>query len=215
MDNFYLYGASGHGKVIAEIVEAMGYEIAGFVDANKEINELLDYTVVHEVPEDATSLLISIGYNDVRKRLSLQHSDLEYKTLIHPNAAISTRSSVKEGTVIMAGVSINSDVEIGKHCIINTNASIDHDCRIEDYVHIAPNASLGGNVTVGEGTHVGLGASVIQGITIGKWAVIGAGAVIIRDVPDGVTIVGNPGRILEVEEPIEEGVDEVSKSVRL
>lgn len=204
MDNFYLYGASGHGKVIVEIAESLGYKIAGFIDANKELKQLLDYKIVHELPEDAISMLISIGYNEIRKRITLEHPEIEYKTLIHPNAAISTRSFTKEGTVIMAGVSINSDVEIGKHCIINTNASIDHDCIIEDYVHISPNASLGGNVTVGEGTHVGLGASVIQGITIGKWCTIGAGSVIIRDVPDGVTIVGNPGRILEeVESEVE------------
>lgn len=207
MDNFYLYGASGHGKVIAEIAEVLGFKITGFVDANKDLKQILDYKVVHEVPDNATSIVISIGYNNIRKRITLEHPDLEYKTLIHPNAAISTRSFVKEGTVVMAGVTVNSDVEIGKHCIINTNASIDHDCIIGDYVHISPNASLGGNVTVGEGTHVGLGASVIQNITIGKWSTIGAGAVIIRDVPDGVTVVGNPGRILEeVESEVEEVV---------
>lgn len=58
----------------------------------------------------------------------------------------------------------------------------------------SPNAALAGDVKVGEGTHIGIGAQVIQGITIGKWCTIGAGAVIIKDVPDGVTVVGNPGR---------------------
>jgi acetyltransferase EpsM len=49
---------------------------------------------------------------------------------------------------------------------------------------------------VGEGTQVGIGASVLPGIRIGKWCTIGAGAAIIRDVPDGVTVVGVPGRIV-------------------
>ncbi len=51
---------------------------------------------------------------------------------------------------------------------------------------------------VGEGTHVGIGACVIQGIKIGKWATIGAGAVIIKDVPDGAVVVGNPAKIIKM-----------------
>ncbi|CAL43362.1 Putative acetyltransferase [Flavobacterium psychrophilum JIP02/86] len=45
---------------------------------------------------------------------------------------------------------------------------------------------------------MGIGASVIQGIKIGKWVTIGAGAVIIKDVPDFAVVVGNPGRIIKV-----------------
>jgi acetyltransferase-like isoleucine patch superfamily enzyme len=57
---------------------------------------------------------------------------------------------------------------------------------------------LAGNVTVGEGSHVGIGASVIQGVVIGKWTVIGAGAVVLNDVPDYAVVVGNPGKIIKV-----------------
>jgi acetyltransferase EpsM len=46
----------------------------------------------------------------------------------------------------------------------------------------------------------GIGVYAIQGIKIGKWCAIGAGIVIIRDVPDGATVVGNPGRIIKIEE---------------
>jgi acetyltransferase EpsM len=69
---------------------------------------------------------------------------------------------------------------------------------VADFVHISPNAALAGNVKVGEGTQVGIGACVMQNITIGKWATIGAGAVIIRDVPDYAVVVGNPGRIVRM-----------------
>ena len=40
-------------------------------------------------------------------------------------------------------------------------------------------------------------SSVIQGIKIGHNCQVGAGSVVTKDVPDGVTVVGNPARILK------------------
>jgi sugar O-acyltransferase (sialic acid O-acetyltransferase NeuD family) len=197
MKKLYLYGASGHGKVIAEIAEEIDFEIQAFIDADETKISILNYEIVHHIP-DVSYLIISIGNNNIRKKIAEENSELTYPILIHPSANISKRSTIKDGTVVMAGVSVNADVSIGKHCIINTNASIDHDCIIKDFVHISPNAALAGNVEVGEGTHIGIGACIIQGIKIGKWCTIGAGTVIIKDVSDGATVVGNPGRIIKI-----------------
>ena len=199
--SLYLYGASGHGKVIAEIADENGFEIQAFIDADETKTLILNYEVVHHIPTDVFNLIIAIGNNNIRKKIAEENSELTYPVLIHPSANISKRSIIKDGTVLMAGVSVNTDVYIGKHCIINTNASIDHDCIIEDFVHISPNAALAGNVEVGEGTHIGIGACIIQGIKIGKWCTIGAGTVIINDIPDGATVVGNPGRIIKIKSP--------------
>jgi len=196
----YLFGANGHGKVVSEIAELLDVTIAGIIDDAPVSNELFGYPIFSTIPNDYDELFISIGDNSIRKNIVSQNSNSNYPILIHPKAFISKRAKVGKGTVVMAGVSINSEVKIGKHCIINTNASIDHDCIIEDFVHISPNAALAGNVTVGEGTHVGVGASIIQGIRIGKWCTIGAGAVIIKDVLDGVTVVGNPGKIIKIKD---------------
>lgn len=196
MRNLYLYGASGHGKVIVEIAELLNQKVSGFIDANPNIITLLEYKVFTEIPTDTTTLLISIGNNALRKKIAEKHNAYSYQTLIHPQAIISSRAQIGIGSVVMGGVTMNSGTKIGKHCIINTNSSIDHDCLLADYVHISPNAALAGNVTVGEGTQIGIGACVKQNIKIGKWCTIGAGAVIIKDIPDGKTVVGNPGRFL-------------------
>lgn len=199
----YLYGAGGHGKVVIEIAELSGVQIAGLVDADPAINRLLGYPVSTVLPIDEEALFtISIGDNRTRKDIVLKLGRRKFQTLIHLNTAISSRSRLAEGTVVMAGATINTDASIGKHCIINTNASIDHDCCIDDFVHISPNATLAGNVTVGEGTSIGIGACVIQNIKIGKWCTIGAGTIVIRDVPDGATVVGNPGRVIKTETSI-------------
>src|SRR5690554_5050686 len=200
MDKIHLYGASGHGKVIAEIAEENGFEIRAFIDADETKTSILNYQIVDHIPADLSHLNISIGNNSIRKKIAEENSELTYPVLIHPSANISKRSIIKDGTVLMAGVSVNSNASIGKHCIINTNASIDHDCILEDFVHISPNAALAGNVEVGEGTHIGIGACIIQGIK-SKWCTIGAGTVIINDIPDGATVVGNPGRIIKIKSP--------------
>ncbi|MBW7871111.1 MAG: acetyltransferase [Flavobacteriia bacterium] len=192
----YLFGASGHGKVVAEIAEEHGLKIEAVIDEDSSKTQLLEYKVTQNLPEDHSEMLISIGNNQNRKKIAERYPNFNYIKLIHSGAHISKRAKIGEGTVIMAGAVINSETKIGKHCIINSNSVIEHECEIGDYVHISPGAALAGNVSVGEGSQIGIGASVIQGIKIGKWCIIGAGAVIIRDVPDGVTVVGNPGRII-------------------
>ena len=196
----YLIGASGHAKVIIEILEKMKFRIGGLQDANPDISNLLDYDVHQHLPKfynnKGDQVIITIGNNAIRKKIA-QANSYKYISAIHPSASISKRASIGVGTVVMAGVSINANVRIGKHSIINTNSSIDHDCILEDFVHVSPNAALAGNVTVGEGSHIGIGACIIQGVTIGKWSTIGAGTVIINNIPDGCTVVGNPGRIIK------------------
>lgn len=199
----YLYGAGGHAKVIADIMEGLGLSIKGVFDKDPSVKFIDNKYPLHlhlnstEI-DDNIRFVVGIGNNTIRKRLV--EGELIgniFATIIDRTAIVSKYAKIEEGTVVMPGVILNIDVKVGRHCIINTKASIDHDCIIADFVHISPNVSLAGNVVVGEGTHIGIGATVIQGIKIGKYCMIGAGAVIIRDVPDGVTVVGNPGRIIK------------------
>ena len=194
-----IFGASGHGKVIADLMLTGQQEVDFFLDDQPKVDSILGIPVFHTSqfqPKDDFQMLIGVGNNSIRKKLSQQFR-LKFAKGIHPSAILSPHHKVADGTVIMAGVIINPDVEVGKHCILNTSCIVEHDCKIEDYVHISPGVSLAGNVSVGEGAHIGIGSSVIQGIKIGKWATIGAGSVIIRDVPDYAVVVGNPGKIIK------------------
>lgn len=193
----YLFGASGHGKVIAAIAENSKIVIDGFIDSDPNKKEVAGYPVLNQIPEDRFNVIIAIGNNYIRKQIVTENVNFVYTILVSDVSNIMQRVAIGKGTVIMPGASVNVDVRIGEHCIVNTNASVDHDCVIENFVHLSPNVALAGNVTVGEGTHVGIGACIIQGVKIGKWCTIGAGAVIIKDVPDGCTVVGNPGKIIK------------------
>lgn len=195
-----LYGASGHGKVVMEILEESGI-IPSFIwdDAVKPpiwSLPVVKPSLISLSPEEK-EMIISIGDNSVRKKIAEKYKTVfEFKKAIHPSARISKTSKIGHGSVVMASVVINAEAVVGEHCIINTGAVIEHDCIVGSFAHISPNATLCGNVSVGEGTHVGAGAVIIPGVKIGKWCIIGAGSVIIRDVEDSTKIVGNPGRIV-------------------
>lgn len=188
-----LYGASGHAKVIIDILEANGQKIDFIVDDNPALTELLGYEVRRNTGE-YDEAIVSIGSCEIRKKVVEGLNVGKYATSVHPSAVVSPRATINEGTVVMQGAIVQSCAKIGKHCIVNTGASVDHDCEIGDFVHVAPHATVLGGVKVGEGSWIGAGAVVKQYITVGKNCMIGAGAVVLHDVPDGATVVGVPGK---------------------
>jgi acetyltransferase EpsM len=192
-----LYGASGHAKVVIDILKKTGNTIDLIIDDNRDIKKILGINVVQNknINLAKCEFIITVGKNETRKKIT-QNFNANYGIAIHPNTTIDPTVTIEKGTVIMAGTIINSSTIIGKHCIINTSSSIDHDCILNDFVHISPNATICGGITIGEGTHVGAGATIIPNLSIGKWCTIGAGAVVIKDILDGVTVVGNPGRVV-------------------
>lgn len=198
-----LYGASGHAKVVIDcILSKKDYEVGQLFDDNNKIKKLLGFSVsgTSQIHNALTNdFIISIGNNNIRSKVVQQlkpnYSFCDF--INHKTAYISSSVSIGKGSVVMPKAVINSTSKIGKHVIINTSSVIEHDCIIEDLCHISPNVTLAGGITIGEGTHIGIGAQIIPGIKIGKWVTIGAGAVIIEDIPDGVTVVGNPGKIIK------------------
>lgn len=191
----YLFGASGHAKVIIDILKALNVEIDGLVDDDISVNNLLGYPVFHGRTE-FSPIIVSIGSNLIRKKV-VEKLSADFGTAIHPSAIISGTVVINEGSVVMQGAIIQSEAKIGRHCIINTGASVDHDCVIEDFVHISPHSTICGNVTVGEGTWIGAGAIIIQGVKIGKWSVVGAGSVVTKDIPDNVLAAGNRCKVIK------------------
>ena len=194
----YLFGASGHGKVIKDILNANGVKVEAFVEDNPGVKECGGRPVVHDAA-GLSPMIVSIGVNKVRKmiveRLKANNSAIEFATAIHPSAVISPSAKIGEGSVVMAGAVVNADAVIGKHCIVNTGATIDHDSVVGDYCHVAPGAHICGGTQIGEGTWIGVGTSIIQCLNIGKNCMVGAGSVVVRDIPDDVTAFGNPCRV--------------------
>ena len=105
---------------------------------------------------------------------------------IHPGATIGRRFFIDHG----AGVVIGETAEIG------------------DDVTLYHGVTLGGtswnkgkrHPTLENGVMVGAGAKILGPIVIGSLARVGANSVVVRDVPSGQTVVGIPGKVVQVRE---------------
>ena len=191
-----IIGASGHGKVAADVAEKIGYDEIEFLDNNAALTSCGKWPVVG-TPENAAiegPFFVAIGNAAAREKVTQRFPDREIVTLIHPSAVVADGVRIGAGSILMAGAIVNPGASIGAGCIINTAASVDHDCVLEDYVHVSVGAHLSGTVHVGKSTWIGVGAAVVNNVNICGESLIGAGAVVIRDIETPGTYVGVPAR---------------------
>lgn len=181
-----IIGASGHGKVVADVVTAAGDTVIGFLDDSSDKTECCGYPVLGSVADTGRfpdcRYVVAIGNNGVRKRIAEELNSVLWYTAIHPTAVVSPSAVIGEGTVVMPNAVINAETVIGRHCIINTAAVVEHENRIGDYAHISPRAALAGNVSVGAETHIGIGACVKNNIAICGGCTVGASAAVVKDI---------------------------------
>ncbi len=212
-----IWGAGGHGKVVADLVRSTGHSVAGYADLDQgkhgvavepggatvvisqaDLVQLIEQGGT--LPCRATAIALGLGDNDARLRIAQRIAQRAgralMRALVHPAATVSESAQLGPGTVVFAGAVVNAAATIGTAVVINSAAVVEHDCSIGDGAHIAPGAVLTGGVSVGQGTLVGARAVVLPGIAIGANAVVGAGAVVAADVPAGVVVAGMPARVL-------------------
>ena len=202
MRQLAILGASGHGKVVAELAELLGYQCVFFDDAWPELTSNGHWPVVGKTASmlkrrlEFSGAAVAIGNNRIRqnKLIQLHEAGFDLPALIHPQAVVSRYATLGKGTVVFAGAVLNADARLDSGVILNTGCTVDHDCQLADAVHISPGANLAGAVKVGERSWLGIGCSVRQLISIGEDVVVGAGAVVVNDVPAGQTVVGVPAR---------------------
>ncbi len=200
MRKLNIIGASGHGKVIADIALNRGYEDIAFLDADESITSCLGFPVYGPSLEEASyrdeDFFVAIGNAEIRERLfgELDAKGLTIVSLIHPAAILGQRIQIGRGTAVMAGAVINPDAVIGEGCIINTGSTVEHDNQIADFVHVSVGAHLAGTVSVGKGAWIGAGAVVSNNISICGGCMIGAGAVVVKNIEEPGTYIGIPAK---------------------
>lgn len=208
MKRLVLLGAGGHARVVADTACALGRwrEIVCLDDRFPELVSNLVWPVIGRCEDfeqlcdsKEDDLIVAIGHSRTRLNWTRRvlEKDFSSPDVVHPRSWVSSLATLEAGTVVFAGAVVNAGARLGLACVVNTGATIDHDCVLGDAVHVCPGAHIGGEVAVGDGSWIGIGSAVRHCIAIGRDVTIGAGAAVICDVPDGLTVVGVPGKPLK------------------
>lgn len=204
--NIIVFGASGHAKVVIDIIEKMDVSnVIYLADDNPALKgkSIYGYTVIGGKDEVASQncdgIIVAIGDNKAREHIARwleMNSFILTGAAVHPSAQLARGVDIGLGSVVMAGGVVNSDTMIGKNTIVNTGATIDHDCVIGKAVHIAPGATICGGVSIGDVTLIGAGAIILPNVKLGKNVIVGAGSTVIGNVADNTSVVGTPAEVI-------------------
>lgn len=186
MKKLLILGAGGHGKVVAEVAEAVAQwgEIA-FLDDRADTNHGTSAVVgkledVHLFVDEYKHGFVAIGNNEQRLELIEQLTYLGYDipVIIHPRSYVSKYSTIGKGTVILPGAVVNTNTVLGKGCIVNINACIDHDCKIGDGVHISSGAVVRSMVNIGRVSLIGARSCIRAGTSLAEKFILSDGDVV-------------------------------------
>ncbi|MCH7392158.1 acetyltransferase [Acinetobacter dispersus] len=212
---YAIYGASGCGRSLMPVarqqlqrlgISAEIYFIDDSLQEQQIVNghTALNYQSFKNLNADQKFVLIAIANSQIREKLANQliMDGLQLWTVQANNVVMMDNVEMAEGAALSPFVSITSNIKIGKCFHANLYSYVEHDCVIGDYVTFAPGVKCNGNIHIEDHAYIGTGAVIKQGtpdkpLVIGKGAVVGMGAVVTKSVPAGVTVVGNPARILE------------------
>ena len=109
-------------------------------------------------------------------------------------AIIGNRCKISSHSFICEGVTLEEGVFIG-HSVTFTNDRYPRATNVTGELQTEADWKCV-RTLVKKGASIGSGATLLCGITIGENAMIGAGSVVTKDVPAGVTVAGNPARIM-------------------
>lgn len=211
---YAIYGASGCGRSLMPVArqqlarESDASEIVFIDDALESVAEVNGHRVMNYLAflnETASEkyVQIAIANSHVREKIAqrLKMDGIHLWSIIADNVVLMDQLELAEGSGLSPFVTIGSNVKIGKCFHANLYSYVEHDCVIGDFVTFAPGVKCNGNIHIHDHAYIGAGAMIKQGtsdqpLVIGAGTIVGMGAVVTKSVPAGVTVVGNPARIL-------------------
>lgn len=215
MKQIGIFGASGCGRGVLPLARAQlnaeGVEhILTFVDDNpiaSSVNghQVLTYSEWLSQPASGRHLNIAIANSRVRESIAKRCvvDGVKFFEVRATNVIQLDDVKIGEGAILCPFVTLTSNIRIGKHFHANLYSYVEHDCVIGDFVTFAPGAKCNGNIVIEDHAYIGSGAVIKQGkpgnpLVIGRGAVVGMGAVVTKSIPPGVTVIGNPARLIDI-----------------
>lgn len=129
---------------------------------------------------------------------------LEAITAIEPSVVAASDVVVGEGGLISFGTVILNHVNIAPYAFIGSGVKVLHDVTIARNCVVGGGSVIGSTSTIEENFACGVGCVIRSGgVRIGRNVQLAAGTVVLKDVPDNAFVIGNPGRVIRYQDPVE------------
>ncbi|SRR6266403_481275 len=194
MKKICIFGSGGFAKEVYALALDCKYIVDAFIDV-KENSDILGLPVKTVEYYDTYKHygVLGIGSPKIREKIVRENPNVEWISLIHPNAVISSLNiQIGKGAVICANSIITADIKIGDFVQLNLATTIGHDCIIGDYFTTAPGVHISGNCLIGDRVYFGTGSSSKERINITSDSTIGAGACVLKSIIEPGVYVGIP-----------------------
>lgn len=204
-----VYGTGGAGKETYGIVNDIQkrhhrWSEVVFIDDTKPRGSFKEYAcypfdefqTLYE-PE-AVEVHVALGELATKEKLidKVTSSGYALCSIVHPDAIIGERVTIKEGAQVKMGAVIGSDTVIGKGSWIQAYATVGSHVTIGDCVQVSAKASVGDAVYLDHHAFIGMHAAVVSNVHVHAYAIAAMGAVVCNDVEQECVCMGNPGRVM-------------------
>lgn len=198
-----IMGAGGHAREVLDCLVDTDPQKLFFFDNSADTAKLVygKFSILKQATELRQCATFFVGVGGVEARATLaalaEANGLVRQGIRGPFSLIGDyHVNLHASTDVMAKVTISSSVSVGAGTLLNQGAALHHDVVVGENCEIGPRATLLGRVKLGSGVTIGAGALLLPKVIVGDGSTVGAGAVVTKNVPAGVTVVGNPARIL-------------------
>jgi sugar O-acyltransferase (sialic acid O-acetyltransferase NeuD family) len=203
-----IIGAGGLGLIVYDVlhndpVVREQFELHGFLDTRAdlrlppEIPAKLLGNPLHYQPQADEVFIPAVGdprwRRDLVAPLAAQGAQfISYQR----HATVGARTRIGQGVFLTPSVVVSTDCSIGDFAYLDTYVVVGHNVEIGPHCMVGAMTFLAGDVRIGTGAAIHPRATIAKGVQVGDGATIGIGSVVVKDVPPGVTVFGNPARVI-------------------
>lgn len=213
MKHLLIVGARGWGREVfssikdSEDVKNGVIDIKGFLDSKSDAFEGLrgNYPPIISAPENYEIqpddiFFVAMGDPKWRKHYAemFESRGAHFYTFISSEAYVNETAEIGEGSYIARWCAISDNVSVGRHVIIHPFSNLGHDAKVRDYGTLLNNVFIGGGAEVGEGSQMSPKSMIIPHKKIGDNVMVGAASVVMRNIKDGLSVLGNPAKKIEL-----------------
>lgn len=189
-----------------DISEERRYEVVGFIDDTKDLNQKISgIDIIGKISDTETlfadnrfdAMFIAIGYRHLEFKAQLIDRFkpiIPLANIISPHTYIDRSAKIASNVMIYPGCVIDKNVVIEDGVTLNLGCIISHDSYVGKATFVAPGVNVAGFSKIGRQSFIGCGSTIIDNISLGDNIRLGASTVVTTSLDSAGLYVGVPAR---------------------